>query len=152
MSPSRHHLIVRQTFPVDPERAFRAWSDPREMVLWFSPLGFTTPLVDAEVRQGGRYRIGMQPPEGPVVYVRGEYREVRPPQRLVFTWAWEGGEGAHRGETLVTVEFIPVDTGTEVVLTHELLPDEEAAAMHLEGWKGCFASLDAHLGGPSSGP
>lgn len=146
MSPSPHHLTVRKTFAVEPERVFRAWSDPREIGRWFSPVGFTTPHVDADVRPGGRYRIGMQPPEGKVVYVYGEYREVRPPERIVFTWSWEEGDSAHRGETLVTVEFRRVPSGTEVVLTHELLPGDEAVGMHTQGWNGCLASLEEHLG------
>jgi uncharacterized protein YndB with AHSA1/START domain len=150
MNQDRHPLVVRQTFAVDPERAFRAWSDPRELRRWFSPVGFTTPHVEADVRPGGRYRIGMQPPEGNAVYVRGEYREVRSPERLVFTWSWEEGDAVHRGETLVTVEFRAVPAGTEVVLTHEMLPGDEAAEMHAQGWNGCLASLREHLATTSS--
>jgi uncharacterized protein YndB with AHSA1/START domain len=60
MSPPTYQLIVRQVFAADRERVFRAWSEPGEMRKWFSPVGFTTPLVEADVRPGGRYRIGMQ--------------------------------------------------------------------------------------------
>lgn len=149
MNPARVQLTVRQTFPSEVARVFRAWSRPEEMRRWFSPVGFTTPFAEADVRPGGRYRIGMRPPEGDTVVVTGVYREVSPPERLVFTWAWEEGQMAHAGETLVTVEFRTVAGGTEVVLTHELLPDEEAAAMHRQGWIACLASLAAELGRPT---
>jgi uncharacterized protein YndB with AHSA1/START domain len=145
MNASPHRLIVRRTFAIDPEDAFRAWSDPNEMRRWFSPIGFTTPVAEAEVRPGGHYRVGMQPPEGPTVYARGTYREVAPPDRLVFTWSWEEGTDLHGGETLVTVEFRAVPTGTEVILTHELLPSEQAVQMHREGWEACLANLARHL-------
>jgi uncharacterized protein YndB with AHSA1/START domain len=151
VNPGRHQLIVRQIFPADAERVFRAWSRADEMRRWFSPVGFTTPFAEADVRPGGRYRIGMQPPGGNTLFVTGVYREVTPPDRLVFTWTWEGGEMAHAGETLVTVEFRTVPGGTEVVLTHELLPSEDAGAMHREGWNGCLASLRTHIGEPAAG-
>ena len=150
MTPARVQLTVRQTFPTDVERVFRAWSQPEEMRRWFSPVGFTTHFAEADVRPGGRYRIGMRPPEGDTVVATGVYREVSPPERLVFTWMWEEGQAGHAGETLVTVEFRPVPGGTEVVLTHELLPDDAAAEMHRQGWIACLASLAAELGGPAS--
>ena len=145
MNPPSHQITIRQTFAVDRERAFRAWSDPAEMRRWFSPVGFTTPFAEADLRPGGRYRIGMQPPEGKPVFAGGIYREVVPPERLVFTWSWEEGDALHTGETLVTLEFRKVADGTEVILTHQLLPSEESAAMHHDGWVACMTSLAQYL-------
>jgi uncharacterized protein YndB with AHSA1/START domain len=71
---------------------------------------------------------------GNVHYVGGVYREVVPPSRLVFTWAWE--KNPERGETLVTVELFEQDGGTRLVLTHELFPSIEVRDSHKAGWCG----------------
>lgn len=143
MSASR--LLVRHFFDVPRERLFRAWTEPAEMQRWFSPIGFTNTGVEADVRPGGRYRIGMSPPDGSVFFAHGEYVEVSSPQRLVFTWAWEGNPLAGPNETLVTVEFHESGSGTELLLIHELLPDEEARARHEHGWSACFEHLQVAL-------
>ena len=76
----------------------------------------------------------------------GIYREVNPPQKLVFTWAFEKMPGDDSdfvpAETLVTVEFVDKGSATEVVLTHELFPDEHMRDEHQQGWDGCLAGLD----------
>jgi uncharacterized protein YndB with AHSA1/START domain len=67
---------------------------------------------------------------------------VSPPERLVYTWSWRGNplEGT---ESLVTVVFRDLGGSTEVVLTHERLPDECAVELHRDGWKGCLDRLEA---------
>ena len=145
MTPEGHHLRLTRTIPAPRERVFRAWTDAREMRRWFSPVGFTTPFAEAEATTGGRWRVGMKPPEGEVVYASGTFREIRPPERLVFTWAWEAADSPYPGETLVTVEFRARGDETEVTLTHELLPSTDATAHHRSGWEGCLASLGAAM-------
>ena len=74
-------------------------------------------------------------------YVAGTYREIDPPDRLVYTWQWQNKEGAP--ETIVTVEFRAHATGTELVLIHDL-PDTDARDRHEDGWSRCldkFAQL-----------
>ena len=101
----------------------------------------TLAAVELDVRVGGKFRIVMRDEDGDHTHM-GEYREIRPPERLVFTWH----STATRGETtLVTVEFHPKGEETELVLTHERLPDEEAAAQHTRGWQSIAEKLADHL-------
>jgi len=88
----------------------------------------------------------MKPPDGDVFYLGGVFREIRPPERLVYTWQWEG----EPGETLVTVEFRDLGSRTEVVLTHERFPDAEAVARHTDGWNGCLIRLAELLADPGT--
>jgi uncharacterized protein YndB with AHSA1/START domain len=69
---------------------FHAWTDPEQLKKWFAVAdGFTTPIADVDLRIGGRYRLGMQPPGNePVLIVGGVYREIISPEKLVFTWRW----------------------------------------------------------------
>jgi len=133
-------VIVRRTFPASRENLFRAWSDPAELAEWFSPEGYCNPSVDAEVRAGGHFRIALQKlPDGEPFYVRGEYRLVDFPARLVFTWTWEDPAMNVR-DTVVTVDFVESGQGTEIVLMHELLPEERRES-HAHGWTSILTRL-----------
>ena len=66
---------------------------------------------------------------------RGEYLEVDPPGRLVFTWGWEGNPDVPPGSSTVEVSLEPEGTGTVLTLRHIGLPNGEAAAMHEDGWR-----------------
>lgn len=133
-------LVVARTFAAPREQVFRAWTDPEELKKWWAAgPGFTTPIAEVDLRIGGRYRLGMKPPDKDVIHVVGGiYREVQRPSRLVYTWAWENGDGT---ETLVTVEFRDKGSSTEVVLTHEGLASHESRDQHAHGWTGCLDSL-----------
>jgi uncharacterized protein YndB with AHSA1/START domain len=78
-------------------------------------------------------------PDGEVFYLSGTFREIRPPERLVYTWVWEGNP--ERGETLVTVEFRTRGKATEVRLTHELFPTAKVRDDHEKGWGSCLDKL-----------
>jgi len=137
-------LCIRRTFPAARERVFRAWTDPEELKRWSAPADdYTIPTVEVDLRVGGRYRIEMRNPEGELHIAHGVYREVRPPERLVYSWAWE--TDPDRGHTQVTVDFLARGDATEVVLTHERFPDPPMRDRHLQGWTGCFDRLGRRL-------
>jgi uncharacterized protein YndB with AHSA1/START domain len=95
--------------------------------------------VQMDLRVNGSFRIGMCPLTGEVpVYVRGIFREVRPPDRLVYTWKWENAF-EQMPETQVIVEFRELGSATELLLTHENLPEIPICLLHRNGWA---AALD----------
>lgn len=133
-------LRLTRTFAASREKVFRAWVEPQALKSWFAPSdSFETPVAEVELRTGGKYRIVMRSPEGETHTVIGIYREIQPPEKLVFSWAWEGWPEAQ--ETLVTVEFHERGGQTELVLTHERFPDEAIRDKHGEGWNGCLDRL-----------
>lgn len=132
-------LRLERRFAAPRERVFRAWTDAAELSQWFAPTDeHKTKVVALDVRVGGRYCIEMHPPSGNVHIVVGTFREVRPPDKLVFTWAWEGKD---MGETLVTLEFRDRAGSTDLILTHELFPTQELRDEHNKGWDGCLRRL-----------
>lgn len=137
-------LRTRRTFPERRESVFRAWTEPEALKQWFAVAeGYTTPIAEVDLRVGGRYRLGMQAPDDDALMVAGgAYREITPPERLVFTWRWEGVP-QNEPETLVTVEFHERDGATEVVLTHSLFPGAAERDLHLRGWQGCLNRLES---------
>jgi len=136
-------VYLKRVFQAPRERVFAAWTNPHDMDQWCAP-GPMTPKTEVDLRVGGKYRIAMHNSEDDsTIIAGGEYREIRRPERLVYTWSWEGGE--ERMESLVTVEFREKGDATEVILTHEKLPSEESKVQHTEGWIGCFVKLEQLL-------
>ena len=128
---------LKRTFHAPREKVFRAWTVPEELKRWWGPVGATTPVAEIDLQVGGKYRIGMQFPQKDIFYVTGIYREIQPPEKLVFTWRWEQSESDFE-ETLVTIEFHQQGNSTEVTLTHTDLPTKESYENHRQGWRGFF--------------
>jgi uncharacterized protein YndB with AHSA1/START domain len=102
--------------------------------------------VELDVRPGGRYVIEIQTPEGFLYRGSGTFREVKPPERLVFTWFWERipeapDEHLQRSESVATVELFERGAATEMVFTHEFFESPPIRDDHQKGWDGCFAVL-----------
>lgn len=136
-------LQIKRTFRATREKVFQSWTRPEALTQWCAPSEtFSIPQAEVDLRVGGKYRIAMQAPDGNMHTAIGTYREILPPQRLVFTWTWEGSP---MPDTLVTLEFHERNGGTELVLTHELFPDAAAREHHVQGWTGCLGSLENFL-------
>jgi len=95
--------IVR-VFDAPRALVWQAWTDPTMMAQWFGPRGFTIPLCELEVRVGGSLRIVMRGPDGNEYPMKGVFREVVAPERLVFSNIAIDRDGNHllEGETIVT--------------------------------------------------
>lgn len=145
-SAPENSLTIRRTIRASRQRVFDAWTQPEHLKQWWraNPKWYTE-IADVDLRVGGKYRLGMRDPDqdGPFV-CHGEFVEVTPPDKLVYTWSWEP-PGMDVGKTLVTVEFIDQGESTEVVLTHERFPDAEATQRHHGGWSGCIDNFVALL-------
>ena len=138
--PTPTSVTVRRTIPARRDVVFAAWTTPEALKQWSAPGDRTSPVVEVDLRVGGRYRIDIAAPAGLTHRVVGEYLEVDPPNRLVYTWQWETNPAL--GSTLVTVDFLDRGAETEVVLVHARHPNAEAAANHERGWAGCLAKLE----------
>jgi len=137
-------LKVRRTFQAPRERVFRAWTDARELARWFAPSAeYSTQVPELDLKVGGKYKVEMHHKGGNVHTVSGTYREIRPPEKIVLTWGWEGAPGG--SESLVTIEFLDLGPATEILLTHEQLPSAEERQKHEQGWNGCLTQLAGYV-------
>lgn len=134
-------LIIRRRYSAKPQVVYDLWTRPDFLVKWFRPSGeYTHQLVEVDPRVGGRYRVAFEAPDGRVDVVGGEYLEVTPSQRLVFSWMWEP-PNEHAGiASKVIVEFLEVDGETELVVTHKL-SDPEMREQHYMGWAGALDQI-----------
>lgn len=138
-SPER--VVVERILPGSPAEVYDAWTTPETLRQFMCPGAMTAPIVEADVRVGGRFRIVMRGERE--VEHRGEYRVLEPGRRLVFTWAspitgWV--------PTLVTIDLSPHDEGTRLVLVHEDLATNALRSGHRQGWNGVLDKLAHHVG------
>ena len=104
-------------------------------------------MVEVDLRVGGGYQIGFQSAEGKIDVVSGEFLEIDPPNKVVYTWTWDEPNDHAGVETQVTVEFLEKDGGTELVLTHEKLTIGGMKESHMGGWSGALDLLEEVISG-----
>jgi len=145
---------MRHTFRAPIDRVFDAWTKPEHLRQWFGSPGTRTTDAEVDLRVGGRYGmtleipVGGSIPEGGSLRIVGEFREITPPTRLVYTWSVEPSRETLVRDSLVTVEFEARGDWTDLTLQHEALPSELEQTKHRKGWNGCCESLDAFLADP----
>lgn len=143
-------LELSRVFNAPRELVFGAWTDAAQFKQWFGAAacqGATVENVMVDARVGGKYRLQVRQADGEYFTTVGAYREVKPPERLVFTWQFEkDGRGDEFGEMeppemLVTLEFKARGVQTELTLTHEHFASVESRDRHAQGWGRCLDSL-----------
>jgi uncharacterized protein YndB with AHSA1/START domain/quercetin dioxygenase-like cupin family protein len=134
-------LTLRRTIAATPERVFEMWTRPELLERWYCPAEYAIESIETDVREGGSYRIGMRQPNGEIWYIRGDYREVRRPTHLAFTWVWEEDDPEDEIETLISVVLTPVESATQLVFTQTGFASAESRDGHEEGWNGALDRL-----------
>jgi uncharacterized protein YndB with AHSA1/START domain len=132
--PAELSVRVERLVSGSPEEVFAACVEPDRLARWWGPAGFSAPSIELNAREGGRYRIAMQPPEGDVFHLGGVFRVVEPSHRLAYSFEWEEPTPDDR-ETLVTLTFERVGPETRVVVEHGVFSTEERRALHERGWQ-----------------
>jgi uncharacterized protein YndB with AHSA1/START domain len=137
--PALRAVRVTQRYRVTPSRVFDAWVDPDTAARWlFATASHPAARVSIDARAGGSFSFVERRGRGEIEYA-GEYLELSPPRRLVFVLS----EPAN-GRTRVSVEIVPVRSGSEVTVVHEPLPAEQAGLV--EGrWSGMLYGLGTLL-------
>ena len=144
--PGALTLQLERLLPAPPGRVFAAQVDPALLARWWGPSGFTAPAVEIDARAGGRYRIAMQPPQGELFHLAGEFLEVAPPARLVYTFRWEEPHPDDR-ETVVTVSLDDRGGATLLRVDQGVFATRERWALHEGGWTEALDRLEALLAG-----
>ncbi len=119
---------------------FRACTEPDELVQWWGPHGFTMPYIEFDLRVGGAYRFAMQPPEGDLFHISGEFRAIEPPALLEYTFRYEQPDPDDR-DTVVSLAFQDAGDSTEISLVQSGFATEARRALHDGGWSDSFDRL-----------
>lgn len=132
---SLHHVL-----DAGRERIFRAFTEPAELARWWGPHGFTTPQIALDLRVGCAYRFAMRPPEGDLFHLSGEFLEIDPSRRLVYTFRWDEPVPDDR-ETVVELSLHAVGDATAVSLVQGEFATAERLELHRSGWTDSFERL-----------
>ncbi len=136
-------LKVSRLIKAPRERIYAAWTTPSDIMKWLG--GGCCQFVSAkmDVRVGGDYAFLVKSEQSGESEIRGTYRELNPPGRLAFTWNTGGCDGdMERAETLVTVDLLERQGGTEVVISHDRFTNDESRDRHQAGWTASLEKLE----------
>ena len=139
--PSELALHMRRVLPAPRALVFKACTEPDELAKWWGPRGFTAPSIELDLRVGGTYRIAMQPPDGDLFHLSGEFREVDPPARLSYTFRWEPPDRDDQ-ETVVTLSFEDLGESAELLFEQGVFATESRRALHEQGWTDALDRLE----------
>jgi uncharacterized protein YndB with AHSA1/START domain len=126
-------LRLHRELPAPRPVVFGACVEPDDLAQWWGPHGFTVQHIELDLRVGGGYRFGMQPPDGELFHLSGEFREVESPARLVYTFRWEEPDPDDR-ETMVSLSFRDLGDATDLALVQSGFATEARRALHDAGW------------------
>jgi uncharacterized protein YndB with AHSA1/START domain len=144
MERTTERLELRRELAIaaSPETVWQYLVDPEKALLWWGQ------SIRFDARLGGEFRVDVIP--GHVA--AGEFVELDPPRRLVYTWGWEQGGPVPPGSTTVEYELVPEGEGTRLKFTHKDLPNQEAADSHTVGWDHYLERLAVVSAGGDPGP
>ena len=139
-------LVITRVFDAPPSLVFQAWTDPEHLKHWQgAPRGFHVTVEKKDLRTGGSFRICMHSSEFGDKRLQGRYKEVVPPERLVFTHCWLDERGKAGQETLVTILFRDCNGKTELTLTQCGFISEASRDGHTTGWNSTLDRFEEYL-------
>ena len=151
----KDEVVIERTFEAPVELVWQMWTDPEHFKNWYGPTGFTVPVAEMDVRVGGKHLICMASPDGSMkMWTTGEYTEVIPNERLVYTDSPADENGnvvspsamgmpdGHPATTEVTVLLKDLGGRTKMVMTHAGMPADSGAG---SGWEQAFDKLADHI-------
>lgn len=143
----KRELVIVRDFAAPPALVFAMWTEPAHLVRWMGPRGFTATDVAQGRNPGDPWRACLRPDDGgPGLWQGGVLREIVPPERLAFTFAWDGADGRPGRETLVTVTFAGrADGGTRMTFRQGAFDTEANRDGHGRGWGSSFDRLAEQL-------
>ncbi|MHB8780923.1 MAG: SRPBCC family protein [Candidatus Geothermincolia bacterium] len=145
-------LVITRSLDAPAEVVWRYWTEPEYFKRWWGPEGFTCPVAEIDLREGGRYLNAMRSPDGEDYWSTGVYEEIVPMERLVLTdsFADENGNVVPASfydmpddiplETSYEVTFAQVDGITKMTLRGMMLPGEMGDQAK-QGWEQSFDKL-----------
>lgn len=149
---SEPRLQVRRIFTAPRDKVFEAWTHREKLEKWMCRVNpsIATRYTKFDLRVGGTNHMEARTEDGTTYLNKVTFQEIKPPEKLVFTWGWErfspsGEKNEEQDGTIVTVEFVPRGSFTEVTLTHEYFRTAEQCERHNKGWQGCFETLAGSL-------
>lgn len=139
-------LLITRVFDAPRTLVFQAWTEPRHLVNWWGPRGFSTPSCEMNAHAGGAYHFRMRASDGREVVWQGVCREIVPPERLVWSCTIRESNGnLISAETILTVT-LEEQAGKTTMTLHQAVFDTVAnCEAHQSGWSEAISRLAEYL-------
>lgn len=144
-------VVIERIFEAPVALIWQMWTRPEHFKKWYGPKGFTVPVAEMELRVGGKRLVCMASPDGSMrMWTTGEYTEIVPNERLVYTESPADEDGnpvspaamgmpeGYPATTVVTVSLEELGGRTKMVMRHAGVPAESGAG---GGWEQAFDKL-----------
>lgn len=138
-------LIITRTFAAPQALVFEVWSKREHMMQWLGPTGFTCTSLEMDFRPGGTWRACIVSDAHGESWMGGEYREIEPNRRIVYSFAWEDGRDQPGVPTLVTVTFEEKDGKTVQTFHQAPFLHKDGRDSHIGGWNQSFDKTQAYV-------
>lgn len=152
---SEDAVVIERTFDAPVEIIWQMWTNPEHFKNWYGPQGFTIPVADMDLRVSGKRLVCMSSPDGSMkMWTIGEYTEITPNQRLVYTESPADEKGnvvspsamgmpeGYPTTTEITVQLEDLGGRTKMIMTHAGMPADSGAG---GGWEQAFDKLVDHI-------
>jgi uncharacterized protein YndB with AHSA1/START domain len=93
MVNEKERMIVTRIFDAPRELVWKAWTDPKYVMQWWGPKGFTSPVCKIDFRVGGKFLYCMRTPDGQEFWNGGEYHEIIPYEKIVSSMYFADSDG-----------------------------------------------------------
>ena len=142
-----HVLELTREFAAPRELLFRAWTTAEMAKRWWGCTEFPASHMEMDARPGGRWRGCLRSDEGAEIWLGGEFVELNPPGRLVFTFVREAvpAIGIERVETRVTLVFTERAGRTSMSFRQEFFTSVALRDSHETGWSTGMTRLEGIL-------
>ena len=151
-APGDDPIVVEGYFAAPPAKVFEAWTDPDIVMKWFGQKPNSLHSATIDLRLGGVWRFLKSKDDDKSVGFEGQYLDIQPGVRLVFSWAhviaYANGAREATPYSRVEVDFMPKGKGTLVRLVHSAIRSDEARLGIGSGWEASFGALGHALAEP----
>lgn len=137
-------IVLVREIDAPRELVFRLWTEPEHLLKWWGPHNCSAPSVSVDLREGGAWRHCILAPDGKEYWSRGRYIEITPPERLVFTFAWENSAGQPEHEMQAIVELEDKGGRTKLTFRKHQLPSDTEFKLQSSGWAEALDKVAAY--------
>jgi uncharacterized protein YndB with AHSA1/START domain len=152
LAPGDSVIVLSRVFDAPRALVFEAFTKPEHLAQFWGPKGMRKAACTVDLRVGGEFRVDVQGPDGKIYPATGIYREIAPPERIVYAATTADDNPCGAGlppRSIVTLRFESQDGKTKLTV-HAQLQSRTAAEAAIaggfnEGWTDSFDRLDAML-------
>jgi uncharacterized protein YndB with AHSA1/START domain len=113
-------MVVTRVFNAPRELVWKAWTDPKYVMQWWGPKGFTAPVCKMDVRVGGKYLICTRTPDGQDFWHGGEYHEIVPHEKIISSMYFSDSKGNKIEPAQLGIEHEAIEGAHDVILFEDL--------------------------------